>query len=347
MSTVARITIIVVSSGVLCAGLYLALQPRGPVELDSGRRTVMGTFARIVAIAPDEAAAKACITAAFAEQDRIEALMSYHRTDSELARINREAADSPVRVGSDTFEVLRQARHFSELSEGAFDVTVGPLMDLWRAAAEANEPPTAAELAAVREKVGWRKVVLDPDASTVWLRVRGMKVDLGGIAKGYAVDKSVEVMKQKGALGGMVDLGGNIRCFGLTPQGQSHWYVAVQNPNVSADDLDPGPSPIVLQIKEASIATSGHYRRFATVGGRKQSHIVDPNTGYDNESLASVTIIAADAVSADALSTAVSVLGRERGLALVERFHDTEAIVLPAGSEMQPVFTGGAKAYVK
>jgi FAD:protein FMN transferase len=347
MSTVARITTLVVSSVALFAGLYLTLRPRGPVELDSGQRLVMGTFARVVAIAPDEVTAKACITAAFAEQDRIESLMSYHQSDSELARINREAADRPVRIRRATFEVLEQALHFSELSDGAFDVTVGPLMDLWRAAADANRPPTEAELTAARGKIGWRNVILDPNASTVRFNVQGMKVDLGGIAKGYAVDRSVEVMKRNGATGGMIDLGGNIRCFGVTPRGRSHWYIAVQDPNVAPDDPRPGKTPMVLQVREGAVSTSGHYRRFVTVAGRKQSHILDPHTGSDNESLASVTVIAPDATSADALSTAVSILGREKGLELIEKLPDTEAILILAGAENQPVVSKGAGSYIR
>jgi thiamine biosynthesis lipoprotein len=347
MSTVARITIIVVSSVVLFTGLYLTLRPGGPVVIDSGERVVMGTFSRIVAIAADEATARTCIAAACAEQDRIEALMSYHRADSELARMNREAADRPVAVSKDTFEVLREARRFSELSDGAFDVTVGPLMDLWRAAADANRPPSEVELAAARAKTGWRNVILDPNTSTVRFRVQGMKVDLGGIAKGYAVDRSVEVMRQNGAQGGMVDLGGNVRCFGLAPRGRSHWYVAVQDPNIAPADVQPGGPPVVLQIEEGAVSTSGHYRRFVIVAGRRQSHILDPNTGYDNESLASVTVIAPDATAADALSTAVSVLGREKGLQLIEQLPSVEAILIPAGAEAQPVFSPGAGDYIR
>jgi FAD:protein FMN transferase len=347
MSTVARITLILVSAGMLGAGLYLMVRPTGPVELDSGQRMVMGTFARIVAIAPAEATAEACTAAAFAELDRIEALMSFHRSDSELSRVNREAAHGPVRISRATFEVLEQARRHSELSGGAFDVTVGPLMDLWQAAGEANQTPAEAELATARAKTGWSNVILDANASTVQFKISGMKVDLGGIAKGYAVDRAVDVMLRGGAVGGMIDLGGNIRCFGLTPRGQSHWYVAIQDPNVTPDDLRPGQSPLVLQIKEGAVSTSGHYRRFVTVAGRKQSHIVDPNTGYDNESLASVTIIAPDATSADALSTAVSVLGREKGLRLIEAIPHTEAVLIPAGAEAQPILSKGAGNFIR
>jgi thiamine biosynthesis lipoprotein len=327
--------------------LYKNVTTHGPVEVDSGQRVVMGTFSRIVVITKDERAARECIMAAFAEQDRIESLMSYYRDDSQLAQINREAAVRPVQVDERVIEVLEQARRFSELSDGVFDVTVGPLMDLWRAAGEANEPPTEAQLAAARAKVGWQKVILDPNARTVRLGAEGMRIDLGGIAKGYAVDKSVEVMTHKGALGGMVDLGGNIRCFGQTPAGWSHWTIAIQDPNVSPEDMEMGTPPAILQIRDSSISTSGHYRRFVTVAGHKQSHIVDPRNGHDNEKLASVTIITTDATSADALSTAVSILGLQKGMELVEKLPNTEAILIRAGDLAHPILSTGAGAYIR
>jgi FAD:protein FMN transferase len=347
MTSTARNIVRIAAVGLLAWTPLVLSCRRGPVQIDSGLRPVMGTFVRIVVLAPDEIVAEACITAAFAEQDGIESLMSYQREDSELSRLNRQGAAEAVRVSDSTFEVIRQACHYSELSDGAFDVTVGPLMDLWHAAADANRPPSDMEMAAARQKVGWRKLVLDANASTVRFLVSGMKVDLGGIAKGYAIDRSVEAMRLKGALGGMVDLGGNVRCFGLTPQGQSQWYIAIQDPNVGPDDQESGHAPAILQIREGSVSTSGHYRRFVAVAGRRQSHIVDPNTGADDESLASVTVIAPDATSADALSTAVIVMGRRRGIELIEGLPGTEVILIPAGPDAKPILSQGAAGYIR
>jgi thiamine biosynthesis lipoprotein len=173
-----------------------------------------------------------------------------------------------------------------------------------------------------------------------------MRVDLGGIAKGYAVDQCVEAMQKHGALGGLVDLGGNIRCFGQPPQGQQHWRIGLQDPRVAPDEFA-GPGPLlVLNLMNQSVATSGDYRRFVNVQGQRQSHVIDTTTGKGADKLASDTIIAVDATTADALSTAVNVLGQEKGLALIERLPSVEAILIPAGTEISLVYSDGARTYL-
>jgi len=220
-------------------------------------------------------------------------------------------------------------------------------MDLWKAAGEANTPPTEEALAEARGRVGYEKLILDEKNRTVQFAVKGMRVDLGGIGKGYAVDKAIEAIKELGALGAMVDLGGNIRCFGQPPRGQECWRVGVQDPNVSPDDMDASRILLVLAITNESVATSGDYRRFVKVHGEKQSHILDARTGRGADKLVSDTIIAPDATTADALSTAVNVLGPEKGLALIERLAGVEAILILPGDPAHPIFSTGARAYVK
>jgi len=297
---------------------------------------VMGTFARLVVVAPSRSTATRGIEAAFRDLQWVEQLMSYHRPDSELARVNAEAYDHPVQVSEPMMVVLRKALEVSQLSEGSFDVTVGPLMDLWKAAGQAGVQPTDAELSQARARVGWDKVSLDPNQRTVRFKVQGMKIDLGGIAKGYAVDRSVEILKEQGALGGMVDLGGNIRCFGRPPQGKDFWRIGVQDP-CHVDDEGPAEERIsmVLRLTDQAVATSGHYRRFVMVGDRKVSHILDPRTGMSNEQVSSVTIIAPDAMTADAMTKPVCLLGEEEAISLVEGLPQVEAIV------MKPDRTGG------
>jgi thiamine biosynthesis lipoprotein len=341
-----RVTIIVAVLVMLLGMLYVRARVSGVVEVNSGFRVVMGTFSRVVVIAKSQRTAQRCIEAAFDVQNRIESLMSDFRDDSELSKVNRLAAQGPVPVSEMTFEVLQRAVHFSTLSDGAFDVTVGPLVDLWRKAGETEVPPTEDALAAARRKVGSDKLILDEKNRTVRFAVAGMRVDLGGIGKGYAVDKAVEAMQRRGALGGMVDLGGNIRCFGRPPQGQEHWRIGLQDPNVAPDEFGGAKPLLVLAFTNESVATSGDYRRFVKVQGEKQSHIIDTTTGKGANKLVSDTIIAPDATTADALSTAVNVLGPQAGLALVERLPATEAILIPAGKGAQPIFSRGAKAYI-
>lgn len=327
--------------------LYAALSTRGPVQLDSNYRVIMGTFSRAVVIAPDRETAAACIAAASAAQHEVDALMSDYKSDSEISRVNRDAYAEPVAVSEETFDVVQRGIDFSKLSDGAFDITVGPLVDLWRAAGEANEPPTETALAEARGKVGYDKLILDEQARTIRFAVEGMRLDLGGIAKGYAIDRSVDAMRQRGALGGMVDIGGDVRCFGKPPRGQESWRVALQDPNVAPDEWGDSEPVLVLEVQNEAVTTSGDYRRFVVIGDEKENHIVDTHTGHGARQLTSVTIIAPDATTADALATAVSVLGAEKGLALIERLSDAEAVLIPGGSGGKLSYSAGAAAYVR
>ncbi len=201
-------------------------------------------------------------------------------------------------------------------------------------------------MAEARSKVGFDKLILNKEHRTVRFAVEGMRIDLGGIAKGYAADKSVEAMKKLEALGGMVALAGDIRCFGRPPREQEHWRIGLQDPNVGPNDLGPSKPLLVFALTNEGVSTSGDYRRFVRVQGTKQSHIIDTATGKGANKLISDTIIAPDATTTDALSTAVNVLGLEKGMALIERLPGVEAILIPAGNGATPVFSRGAKAYV-
>jgi FAD:protein FMN transferase len=338
--------LVALSVALLGVFFYVRSHSRGVVEVSSDYRVVMGTYSQVVVIARSERTAQRCIEAAFDVQEQIESLMSDYRDDSELSRVNREAARGPVPVSAMTFEVLQKAVHFSELSDGAFDVTIGPLVDLWHKAGETNEPPTEAALAEARRKVGSDKLILDAEHRTVRFAVEGMRVDVGAIGKGYAADQSVAVMKKHGALGGMAALAGDIRCFGRPPRGQESWRIGLQDPNVAANDLRPSKPLLVLALTDQGVSTSGDYRRFVKVQGRRHSHIVNPHTGESVGSLVSDTIIAPDATTSDALSTAVNVLGAEKGLALVERLPSIAAILIPADGKVTLLYSSGAKAYV-
>lgn len=337
--------------GLLCVLLavvvYLGFTARETIQIDSGYKVIMGTFSRAVVIARNERVARDCIAAAMDQQRRVDELMSYHRPESELNTINREAYEKPVKIDNATFEVLERAKYFSELSGGAFDVTIGALAELWRHAADTDTPPTEAEIAEARSKVGYEKMVLDPNTQTVRFAIEGMKIDLGGIAKGYAIDRSVEAMKAAGAVGGMIDIGGDIRCFGRPPKGQQTWRVGLQDPNVGSEDLGPGKPLFVLKVLDKAVTTSGDYRRFTTVKGRRQSHIMDTRSGRGADALASVTIIAPEATTADALATAVSVLGPDKGMALIERTPDTEAILITHEKGARPMFSSGAETHIQ
>ncbi|HUS72848.1 MAG TPA: FAD:protein FMN transferase [Sedimentisphaerales bacterium] len=346
-----RLAIDIIVAVSLLAVLYVSW-PKKRIEADSGYRLVMGTFAHLKAVSKDPDKAKKCVETAFAEIQKVDDLMSDYKSNSEISKVNRDAFKGPVKVSRSTFEVLQKSAEFSRLSEGAFDITIGPLTKLWRSAAEANSVPTDAELEQARSKVGYEKLYLDANELTVRFAVDGMKLDLGGIAKGYAIDRAIEAMQTGGAIGGMVDVGGDIRCFGLPRQDRDTWRVGLQNPTqIEAGEqnhvVGAGQVLLVLKLENAAVATSGGYRRFVLIEGKKHSHIMDRKTGAGAVGLSSATIISQNAIHADALATAVSVMGAEKGLALIEKTPGTEAILLTPSPEYQLIKTTGAEKYIE
>lgn len=310
------------------------------ISLESPDKIVMNTVARIIAVAPDEKTAQLSIDAAFKEIYRLEKLMNRYDPNSQLSQVNLLAAKEPVKVDRDLFNVLQQSVGCSRKTGGAFDITVGPLVNLWRKCAEANVMPTDEQLKEIKEKIGYEKLLLDSNDFSVRFAAEGMKLDLGAIAKGYAADKAVEEMKKAGAAGGLIDLGGQIGCFGLTEK-NSRWIVGISNPVKTEDNQFIAR----LAVFDMAVSTSGDYERFYKIGGKRFSHIFNPATEKSADQLTSVTIIAPNGAESDALATAVSVLGAEKGLDLIEKTGNTEAILIKAGSG-EIVKSSGADKYL-
>ena len=314
---------------------------RKPVKSDSGYRLAMGTFARIVAVAADANTGQKAVEAAFEQIETIEKLCSFYKPDSEISRINRNAYKNPVAVSAPTFEIIKKSIEFSRLSAGAFDITVGALEDLWRKAAKENQIPSQAALEKVRSKIGYEKIIIDANDKTIGFAADGVEIDLGGIAKGFAIDKVIEAARKIGAVGVMVDIGGDIRCFGQPPAGKKHWQIGLQQPNPETEN----ESLLTLELNDFAVATSGDYRRFVLIDGKKYSHIMNTKTGKSSNCFSSVSVICKSCTDADALATAVSVMGIEKGLALIEQLQQTEAILIPAGSN-EIIKTSGAEKFI-
>ncbi|MFZ2147329.1 MAG: FAD:protein FMN transferase [Sedimentisphaerales bacterium] len=346
MSTKIRRIVIAVLAACLIVVIYFSARSKRQIELDSGHRLVMGTFARTVVIAEDSNTAKKCIENAFAEIYKVDELMSDYKSDSEISQVNRDGFKKAVPLSKSTYEVLQRSIEFSKLTDGAFDVTVGPLVDLFRKAKDKQVLPNEDEIALAKLKVGFEKLKLDDQNRTVQFTVDGMRLDLGGIAKGYAVDKAIEAMQHSGAIGGMVDIGGDIRCFGAPLKNKPHWLVGVQNPNLNKD-IDDSDLVLKLKLTNGAVATSGDYQQFVLIEGKRYSHIIDRKTGKSAQGLSSVTIIADNATDADALATAVSVMGAEKGIALIEKLPATEAIFITSQPEYEIIKTTGAEKYIK
>lgn len=280
-------------------------------------RVVMGTFAEVTAVAPDRTAATAAVEAAYDRLELVNRLMSDYRDDSEVGRLNALAAGQSLVVSPETFHVLEKAAEVSQASGGAFDVTCRPLVSLWKQAGKSNKLPGDAELAVTRKRVGWQQLALDPATRTVTIGGDSVRVDLGGIAKGYSLDLAASAMRQAGAVGGLVNVGGDVVAFG-TQAGGLPWRIGIRHP------FENGLLGR-LKLVDCAVATSGDQQRFSIIEGQRFSHIVDPRTGRPAAQAPAVTVIAPDGITADAWATALSVLRVEEGRPLVEQLDGVEA----------------------
>jgi thiamine biosynthesis lipoprotein len=253
------------------------------------------------------------LDAAFARIVEIESRMTVNRDDSEVIRINAAAGVRPVLVTSDVLEVVRQGLLYSSDGDGAYDITVEPLVKLWGIGTGRARVPAVDEIRTARALVGWRNVTVDPAASTVFLRKPGMGLDLGSIAKGYAADEVARILRARGVSCALIDLGGNVLTMGTKPDG-SPWRIGIQNP-VEARGTKIG----YVEIAGGSVTTAGTYERFFEQGERRYFHILDARTGFPAwNGLAAVAVVAGDSISADGYDTLIFTLGLERGRAFVE-----------------------------
>ena len=308
--------------GVAAISLLTRFRPEEPIVVRE-RRLLMGTDVTVSVVVGSRAEADRALSLAFAPIRMVDERMSSYRSDSELMQMNRTAQEAPVRVDEHLMRVLEVSREVSEATGGAFDVTCGPLIDLWRDAGRRGRPPTEAERAEALARVGYRKLVLDPVRRTVRFAVPGMKVVLGAVAKGYAVDLAVAALREAGYRDALVEAGGDLFASGSAPGGR-RWRVGVQDPTRP----DEPAFLTTLQVSDRAVVTSGNYRRFTVIAGRRYSHIVDPRTGKPVDALPSVTVVAPEATHADALATAVSVLGLEKGMALIESMPEVECLLV-------------------
>jgi FAD:protein FMN transferase len=281
----------------------------------------MGTTFRIVLYAADQAKADAATQRAFARIAAIDARLTDYVETSELSRVTKEAVGHPVRVSDDLLKVLLPAQDLARRSEGAFDITVGPLTHLWRRARRQVEMPAPDVLAEALRLVGYQLLHVDAVAHTVQVDRLGMKLDAGGIAKGYAADAALLVLTAMGCSRALVAAGGDL-AIGDPPPGRKGWTVALEG--LIPDHLAPG-SPIV--VSRCGVSTSGDEEQWVEIGGVRYSHILDPRTGMGLTGHSSVTVLAADATTSDMLATAVSVLGPERGRALVDGWAGASALI--------------------
>jgi len=308
----------------LVAVFPLALSP--PLACHEDSRVTMGCTATVRVCGPDAGALPALVGEALDEIDRVDRLMSNYRRDSPLSRLNREAASGPVAVEPELVDFLAECLRWSRESDGAFDITVGPLMKAWGFFRDEGRVPEEDELARALAVVGYRHVVLDREAGTVRFDRPGVELDLGGIGKGYAVDRVVELLRQRGVASALVNLGGS-SVYGLgTPPGKKAWEIGIQDPTRSARIA------LSVPLRDRALSVAGGYERFFEKDGVTYSHIMDPRTGRPVRGVLSVAVLSATATDGDALDDVLFVEGVRRAAAILNRRPSTEALFfLPAG----------------
>ena len=282
----------------------------------------MGTLVTITSVARSEAAAQAAATAGFSEIHRLEQLLSTWIPTSELSRVNTSAGVKPVHVSPETMTVVQRAIQVAEMTDGGFNIAIGPAVDAW-SVIEGRRIPTESELEALRPLVDLQAVHADVRAQTIYLEKTGMRIDVGGIGKGYAADQAVDALRKAGAVAGVVALSGDIKTFGRLPGGKM-FPVGIQDPREEGSVL------AWIDLQDEAISTAGDYERFFEREGIRYHHILDPRTLQPARRCQSVTVIAREGVWADGLDTGIFVMGPERGMELVEQLPDVEAIIVDA-----------------
>ena len=280
----------------------------------------MGT---VVKVKVYSSKADSIIKTTFGMLDKLEEKLSAHIESSEINKINEMAGRRAVKVSNDTYDVVSKAVEYAELSQGRFDPTIGPLVQLWGIGTKEQKIPSEKELAKKNKLVDYQKVELYPDKNKIKLLKEGMKLDVGGIAKGYAADKVINFLQEKGVQRAFISLGGNVSVLGTKADG-SAWEVGIQDPKESRGNVMAS-----VELKNKTVVTSGNYERYFMKNGVRYHHILNPNTGRPaRKEIISSTIIADKSFDADALSTVVYILGVEKGLALVNDLEGVQALLV-------------------
>lgn len=289
---------------------------------------LMGSIVTITIVDSDEAEALRKIDAALQEISRIEKLMGRTNPASDIYQINQSAGEKPVVVHPETLEILRDAVSITRLTGGGFDITIGALISLWDIDNKAKSlfVPSSEEINKAKSLAGVDHLAINEKNNSILLEKKGIAVDLGGIAQGYGADRATDLLQKAGITGGIVDISGDLRIFGLKPDG-SVWRTGIQHPR------NPDAILAILQLTDTAVVTSGDYERFFIKDGERYHHILDPSTGFPARDCQSVTIVTDKAVYADALAKSVFVFGPEKGMKLLHDLKEYEGVIVASSGE--------------
>lgn len=288
---------------------------------------LMGSSFDITVVAANEEIGYINIDEALSEISRVEKMISSWDPESETTLINKNAGVKPVKVSYELYALLERCIQISELTNGAFDISFAAMDQLWKFDGTMGYRPTATEIKKAVAKVGYEKIILNEANQTAFLSKKGMKISFGAIGKGYAADKAKELLVSKQVVGGVINASGDLTTWGTKVSGEK-WLLGIANPK------NRGSIFTWLPVLESSVATSGNYDRYVTFDGIKYSHIIDPRTGYPSTGIKSVSIFSKRAEICDALATAIFILGKDKGLSLVNQLGGTEVIFVDDKSEI-------------
>jgi thiamine biosynthesis lipoprotein len=311
---------------------------QGPPHLVKRSQMLMGTVAFVTAVAPEETVAQDAARKGLEEIRRLEELLSTWIPTSELSRVNAAAGVKAMPVSTETLEVVKDSLYIAQLTEGGLNVAVGPAVDLWNVGGEGHLP-AAKELEAVRPLIDLSQVQINEQDYTLGLGRPGMRIDVGGIGKGFAADLAVQVMQEAGAIAGVVAISGDIKTFGRMPNGR-RFVFGIQHPRKEQGQLLGS-----LELEDEAVSTAGDYQRFFMKDGIRYHHILDPITLQPARKCQSVTIIAKTGVMADGLDTGIFVMGPQQGMALIETLPNVEGVIVD--KEGQISISSGLKHRVK
>lgn len=301
---------------------YILLLQTAEAQVLIGKQlTKMGSRFEITVVDQDSALAYQNIQNASDEIERIENLISEWRPRTQVSEVNRQAGIRPVKVDREVFELTQRAIRYSQLTDGAFDISIAALDRVWIFDGSMDQLPPDGVIHGSVQNVGYQYIVLDSAASTIFLERKGMKIGFGSIGKGYAADKGRELLRSLGVKGGIVNASGDLSAWGTQPDKQP-WKIGVQNP------FKPHKMIKVLKLKNGSAATSGSSEKFAEINGKRYAHIIDPRTGWPATGLTSVTVSGPSAEFANFLSTSIMVLGHKKGRKLLKKFPCYKTVIV-------------------
>ncbi|CAM3389081.1 FAD:protein FMN transferase [Flavobacterium chungbukense] len=282
---------------------------------------LMGGRFDISIVDKDSLSAEKNINVVIEEISRIERIISDWKSDSQVSEVNQNAGIKPIKVDREVFELAQRAIKLSEITNGAFDVSFAALDRVWKFDGSMTEMPSAEAIKKSVEKVGYKNIILDSVNSTIFLKLKGMKIGFGALGEGYATDKCRKMMLEKGIQAGIINGSGDMSTWGKQPNGND-WKIGITNPFHPEKLIGTVPS------KEGAVTTSGNYEKFVVFNGKRYSHIINPATGYPATGLCSVTVFGPNAETANGLSTSMMVLGQKEGLLLLQKFPEYSCLMI-------------------